>query len=353
MRRIGAMKQHAEETSFVLKNGVRSLFSWIAGMLMVVLIIFMWNTKSASSPESATVPAKEPATNHVFRTLLFGDLIYDRSVYIKLPNIEAIRNHFLFRSGNNISYNGIQTSFQNIAETADFVWLNLETSIGRFWSGTKEKNICARTSKSIAFCSHEDILPVLKELWFTMVNLANNHTMDAWVGAHLKTIELLQKYGIKYFGFVSQGSYFESNYVYTGKKNGQLFAWHGFDYTVRGNLHKKYCASLQTYKSGGYSNFVVVHRWPEYTDIHSTYEEEIAKKLLACGADMIFGWHPHVIQDTATYSGKTVFYSLWNFLFDQYFDPRTQLGGYAIVDYDFANQTSVIYTGTVVAAPKK
>ena len=294
----------------------------------------------------------EPAITD-FRTLLFGDLIYDRWVYRRLENITWLITHFKFRYEPTVIYQGIKTSFKQIANRSDFVWLNLETPIGRFWSGEKEISICQNTHKTIAFCSHEDILPVIKSMWFTMVNLANNHSLDAGIPAHLKTIELLHKYGIKYFGYIRQGKYFEKNYVYTGEKNWQKFAWHGYDYSVYNFLNTKYCEDLKLYKKEGYVNFVVVHRWPEYVDNHTIYQENIAKQLLQCGADTIFWGHPHVLQDTQIYTGKVVLYSLGNFLFDQDLYAKTKIGGYVLFDYDFTTSEFSLQTGTFNALAVK
>lgn len=310
--------------------------------------IFMIHKESKVS-----IPIQNEEQDKDISLLFFGDLIYDRNVYKQLPDMTGLSQHFEYRDQKTQNYEWEMTSLHEIAKQTDIVGFNLESAIGRFWSGEKEVNICLHTQKSIAFCSHEDILPILKELWFTVANLANNHVMDGWVQAHLKTIELLEKYGIKYFGFVSQWRYFQQNYIYTGQKNGQLFARHGYDYTIRNNLHERYCQSLQSYHNEWYKNFVVVHRWIEYTNTHSTSQEKIAKKLIDCWADLILGGHPHVIQDTQIYSGKVVVYSLWNFLFDQYFDPRTQLGWYAMIHYDIDTQTSKLYTGTVPAGAKK
>lgn len=361
------MKEPIPHRFFVFQKDI--LFSLLFAVVVVIITIEIFisngqshiNTSPANQRENYISINKEEKQwtsirqeqkNTVFSTLLFGDLIYDRNVYKNLPDITSLKNHFQYRYDKTIPYEEKKVSLKDISEDVDFVWLNLESSIGKFWSGDQEKNICLATHKSIAFCSHEDILPVLKELWFTMVNLANNHTMDGWVKAHLKTVELLEKYKIKYFGFVSQGSYFEKDYVYTGNIYGQNFARHGYDYSIRGYLHKKYCDSLKAYKENWYTNFVVVHRWPEYTDNHSAYQEKIAKELLACGADAIFGGHPHVPQDTAIYSGKVVFYSLGNFLFDQYFDTRTQIGAYAIFHYNPTNEKTSISTGTIPAWAK-
>ena len=44
------------------------------------------------------------------------------------------------------------------------------------------------------------------------------------------------------------------------------------------------------------------------------------------GADAIIGHHPHVVQDIQVYQGVPVFYSLGNFVFDQYFSSAVQEG---------------------------
>lgn len=52
---------------------------------------------------------------------------------------------------------------------------------------------------------------------------------------------------------------------------------------------------------------------------------------------MIVGAHPHVVQDIEEYKGKLIFYSLGNFVFDQYFSEETQIGlgvRYDGLDYD-------------------
>lgn len=41
---------------------------------------------------------------------------------------------------------------------------------------------------------------------------------------------------------------------------------------------------------------------------------------------MIIGHHPHVVQEIEEYNGKYIFYSLGNFIFDQYFSKDTQEG---------------------------
>jgi poly-gamma-glutamate capsule biosynthesis protein CapA/YwtB (metallophosphatase superfamily) len=48
------------------------------------------------------------------------------------------------------------------------------------------------------------------------------------------------------------------------------------------------------------------------------YQIELAHHAIDCGADIIFGHHPHVLQGVEVYRGKAIFYSLGNFTFAQH-----------------------------------
>ena len=70
---------------------------------------------------------------------------------------------------------------------------------------------------------------------------------------------------------------------------------------------------------------VSIHWGYEYKHIPS---DEIQVKLghtfIDAGADFIIGHHPHVVQSFEEYNGKFIFYSLGNFVFDQYWSRDTQ-----------------------------
>ncbi|HEU4677799.1 MAG TPA: CapA family protein, partial [Candidatus Paceibacterota bacterium] len=59
---------------------------------------------------------------------------------------------------------------------------------------------------------------------------------------------------------------------------------------------------------------------------HTLAQERLAKELVDDGADLVIGHHPHVVEDVALYRGKPVFYSLGNFVFDQYFSTDVMEG---------------------------
>ena len=82
------------------------------------------------------------------------------------------------------------------------------------------------------------------------------------------------------------------------------------------------------------SNLVVVyvHWGAELFDWPQPSQYEQAKWLVRNGADLIIGHHPHVIQKPECVSGKPVFFSLGNHLFDQKY-PETKKG--LIADCEF------------------
>ena len=62
---------------------------------------------------------------------------------------------------------------------------------------------------------------------------------------------------------------------------------------------------------------VILHYGNEYSTSPNEYQQNISRKCIDDGADMVVGSHPHVIQKVESYQGKVIFYSLGNFVFDQ------------------------------------
>ena len=71
---------------------------------------------------------------------------------------------------------------------------------------------------------------------------------------------------------------------------------------------------------------VLIHWGTEYSLKSSPAQQSLAHQLIDAGADLIIGHHPHVVQDIEQYNDKLIFYSLGNFIFDQYFSNEVQQG---------------------------
>ena len=71
---------------------------------------------------------------------------------------------------------------------------------------------------------------------------------------------------------------------------------------------------------------VSMHNGIEYMPHPSAKQIEFAHTAIDAGATLVIGHHPHVIQPEEMYRSGRIFYSLGNFVFDQYQREATQHG---------------------------
>lgn len=107
-----------------------------------------------------------------FTVAFFGDLIFDRQVALMLSGNQKINEHFKTFFQNEDTKLSPSTYPHRKLFGIDFVGLNLETP------AVNDKKICQKSGKEVTFCSSSEILPYLKNIGFTMINVANNHSLD-------------------------------------------------------------------------------------------------------------------------------------------------------------------------------
>lgn len=71
--------------------------------------------------------------------------------------------------------------------------------------------------------------------------------------------------------------------------------------------------------------FVYTHWGDEYVEPPERVRA-LARRFVDAGADAVIGSHPHVVQESEVYQGKTIYYSLGNFIFDQYWTEEVRTG---------------------------
>lgn len=281
--------------------------------------------------------------NNGFTLAFFGDLIFDRQVATRLSSDQKIKEHFqTFFQKEDIDLTPAFYPHRKLFGI-DFVGFNLETPV------VGDQKICQISGKEVSFCSSGTLLPYLNKLWFTMANIANNHSLDGWIVAHEETIKQVQKNNITPIGYIRSGKYFEKNYEYKTNIRGINIAREGFDFTITPRtLFETYCNILKKNQTEWFINVTSVHRGLEYQTTHNASQESLAKQLIDCWADIIIGHHPHVIQDIWRYQDKPIIYSLWNFLFDMHV-ANTETGEYVLIDYNITSKQFSITTGSIHA----
>lgn len=233
-------------------------------------------------------------------TLLgFGDVMLDRAVRSLMDK------------------NGLNYPFEKIASDiggTDYVFANFEGPI---------KEIPVATSKSISFRFKPDVVQVIKDAGITIVSIANNHALDQGWGGREDTKKFLQAGGISYFGHPKNE---HDDNVLISNISGSRVAFLGYDDTIFKIDADAAAAYIEQLKAENDYVIISVHWGVEYVHTPTKRKIELAHRFVDAGADLVIGHHPHVVQTMEIYNGVPIFYSLGNFVFDQYFSTDTQEG---------------------------
>jgi poly-gamma-glutamate synthesis protein (capsule biosynthesis protein) len=155
----------------------------------------------------------------------------------------------------------------------------------------------------------------LREGGVSAVSLANNHMFDKGRSGYEQTKSALDVEGVMHFGGYTptEGDYFETKLgATTIIIYGITMIATGWDEAQALDVTKK----LRREHPG--AHLVTFIHWGDEYKTQNIYQRAFAHALIDDGVDTIIGSHPHIIQGIETYQGKPIFYSLGNFIFDQY-----------------------------------
>lgn len=232
------------------------------------------------------------------KILNFGDVMFDRGV----------RNIIENRKRDPFEY--IKKDLELFSDY-DIKIVNLEGPIV-----TMDRALCQQKAYNFQFA--DDVTDRLKSIGVNMVSIANNHSYDCVKDGFENTKIVLQQAEIDYMG----DSVLESSFV-VKEINGKKVAFVGIDETVQIVPLSSFYPLIKKLDSENDLVVVNIHWGKEYKLQNDENQKAIAHRLIESGADVIFGHHPHVVQNMEVYKGKAIFYSLGNFVFDQNFGDTT------------------------------
>ena len=241
-------------------------------------------------------------TKAVKTILLVGDVMLDRGV-------EDLAKQ-----------NSIYYPFQNISHFLrgiDIVFGNLE--------GPVVENPPQFPDDSLKFAFTPEVIKGASWSHFNLFSLSNNHTPDMRKEGLEETKEWLKKYGINFVGDPLSGS--SDNFNSSFSRDDITFLAFNQIFPFM-DKEEEIIKTIKMVKSSNPDNFLIVslHWGEEYKLINSPAQQSLARKIIEAGGDLMIGHHPHVVQNIEKYQGKLIFYSLGNFIFDQYFSTETQKG---------------------------
>lgn len=228
----------------------------------------------------------------MMKVLLFGDFVKNQSHEISVSDElrEFIKKH-------------------------DRVIINLEGPIVR-----EETNQLVKAGPYVS--NSCDVMSFFEQIGVNIMLLANNHIMDYGVPGLKETQKLLE---INKIGSVGVGD-FTTCYKplvigncsiinacqleFWGikeKKDGIGFAWF---------RHDKVFETILEEKAKGQYCIMIPHAGLENEILPLPEIRKLYKEYINCGADIVVGGHPHIIQGMEYWNGKPIYYSLGNMWFD-------------------------------------
>ncbi|MFC1647585.1 CapA family protein [Patescibacteria group bacterium] len=229
--------------------------------------------------------------------------------------------------------NGLNYPFEKAGDLkgTDFVHANFEGPI---------KEYAIPTSKSISFRFKPDVIWPLKESGINIVSIANNHALDQGWGGRDDTKRFLNEAGIRFFGHPKNE---KENNVNITEVNDQKVAFIGYDDTIFKVDFEKTAQQIRDLEEQVDYTIISIHWGAEYKHKPLQRKVNMAHMFVDNGADLVIGHHPHVVQTMEIYNDVPIFYSLGNFVFDQYWSHDTQEGMGIGVELEPFQKTIYLY----------
>ncbi len=259
----------------------------------------------------------------------------DRDRPLPPPSPEAPRPLRIVAAGDVLMHEDVKRSgqahglphlFQAVAplfREADLGLANLETVIAPRTGGPGAPYV---------FNAPAELAPVLRQAGLTVLATANNHAYDQGARAMLETLEHLDAAGLK--GVGSGPSREAAEAPVRLKLKGRRVSVFACTDLFNSNLNRRTegpwvsaCDPVHTparvRQERSQADLVVVsiHWGNEYELKPSSRQRELARALVAAGADLVVGHHPHVLQpvERIRAGGRegVVAFSLGNFISNQ------------------------------------
>lgn len=283
-----------------------------AGLALLLLPIWACN---APDPPLPALHTREPVPPHpAYNRLIFaGDVMFSRAV--RRAIIEAEDPAMPLRT------------IAPLLSASDIAFVNLESPFsdrGPYYE------------HGLIFHAPPETIAGLKLAGISVASTANNHARDCGPHGVDYTITWLRCHDIQPVGSSESEAKTHAGVVVT--KHGVRFGFLGYTYDQsNGNWRDvdprialadpaTVCRDVTELRKRVDVVIVSMHNGIEYTIKPTRGQIEFAHAAIDCGATLVIGHHPHVIQPEEHYKSGLIFYSLGNFVFDQYQRDATQHG---------------------------
>lgn len=283
---------------------------FLTAMLIAVSLSYNHDqTGEQDFTASLAVPPEKPLERSSASILFVGDIMLDRGVkYYSEKSAGENANDFVFEK------------IRQMLLGYNIVAANLEGPI----TDNDSVSITAKMEapQSYFFTFDPSWATTLFENNIRLVCLGNNHILNFGGMGLLSTKNYLKEAGVEYFGAPDQprSALLDINGI-------KISVISYNEFSAYGKIEEK--LSIEEIKRAREISDVVIvysHWGVEYEPDPPDAVTRTAHKFIDAGADLIIGSHPHVVQSMEVYKEKRIYYSLGNFIFDQYFSEETKKG---------------------------
>lgn len=308
-----------------------------------------------SSGDSVTGESTEPEQTEALVTETEAvedidiELVATGDVLLHMPVINGVARNV---DGETVyQFEPVFRYIKDIIDSADYAVTNFEGTLGGPpYTGYP------------MFSAPDDIVSALLNTGFDLANTANNHTIDRGYDGLIRTATVFQeqglpnigtktsadaksyrvedikgiKIGFSSFSFETIGT--EQNRALNGiimpkEAEPLIDSFNPYRDDVFDQDIQKILERVKIMRSEGAEFICMVMHWGEEYNISSSpYQQRLAQILADAGVDLIIGHHPHVVQEIDFVQASNsdhemlVYYSLGNFISNQYFDTGNASG---------------------------
>ena len=271
--------------------------------------------EASTKVQRATVAILPPIAPRLTMLTFVGDIMLDRGVKLSVNK----------NAGGNYAW-----LFQNLSslKNADILFGNLEGPVS---------DRGADLGNKYSFRMDPKVIPVLEQVGFDVLQIANNHIGD-WGkeaatdtfnrlatasiimvgGGHNHedaiTVKVIEKNDLK-IGFLAASDVGPSWLAATNNQAGILLAGDPDLATIIEHAASQVDLLVVAYHFGA-----------EYQPESNARQKELAHLAIDHGAKLVIGSHSHVVQSLEEYHNGIIAYGLGNFIFDQSFSEKTMSG---------------------------
>ncbi len=292
-----------------MKNAA-SIIALCVGVLTPIAVVAMYHERlpslqavSGFMHEMTNTAESVSASAHSRATLIFvGDMFFDR--YIRTTSRMHGVDHPL-------------SCVDTFLKRADMVIGNLEGPI------TDEDSISEGTeigsAENYQFTFPSTTAKLLKKHNIGIVDLGNNHIANFGREGQRSTETYLTKAGVGYFGGM-----LGDEPVLEKDISGVPLSFVSYN-AFLGTSSDAVAYTIASEAKKGRTVIVFAHWGEEYSTSTDTLRSD-ATLFASSGAKFIVGAHPHVVLPHEAIGGVPVYYSLGNFIFDQYWNDMVRHG---------------------------